>query len=39
MRKNIIILGAGGHARVVASTAIAAGYNVLELFPKKLGLQ
>jgi len=32
MKKEIIILGAGGHARVVASTAIATGYEVLEFY-------
>jgi acetyltransferase EpsM len=40
MKKEIIILGAGGHAGVVASTAIAAGYKVLEFYsniPKEVG--
>ncbi len=32
MRKKIIVLGAGGHARVVASTALASGCEVLGFY-------
>lgn len=38
MNKNVIIIGAGGHGKVVADTALSFGENIVEFLDDNLNI-